>query len=488
MNLPARQRVLVAHHWPLQRQRAQMFAADEFYLTPHPHQLPNALQLPQGEMDMAAVLKQLPRGWQPDLFVAKVDAFFNLVPRNLAALNCPKVLVLGDSQHGKAPLTRLLQYTQAEAYDVYISDHKRHHLWYFHLAGIRPLYWLPGLITFNPPPADLSARAFDNAQLSQLNWPQVTTFLGQIGQFHPRRQRIVEHLRERGVQNFLYGRLSHQDCYKAYAAAGLSLNVSLNGDLNCRTLEILAAGGLLLADQLSEESGIDLLLEPGRDYLRFAHLDELSARLAEYRANPEAMQACRQSGHRRYTEEFSPAKIQTQFSRIISGAEPEARFSSRSIQRIQHASKTAPLSLQRLRLYEIVQELHRQREWLSVYADADFVSPEDLLDLPRLELSLSGWQAARQQALLPYLDASGQRQRVRWHNQGPEARNTLWLSNDCSPQRLAQLVENGGMMLFTDAAAFARASAEPQWLALRQRVSDAGHGLFLLDVRKKKTA
>ncbi len=97
--------------------------------------------------------------WKPDIFIAKVDSFFNVVPRNIQALDCIKILILGDTQHGIKPLEKMIEYAQSEPYDFYISDHKRHHLWYYHLAKIKNLFWLPGLF-LNPPSGNLTTQNF----------------------------------------------------------------------------------------------------------------------------------------------------------------------------------------------------------------------------------------------------------------------------------------------------------------------------------------
>ena len=459
MNLQSPQtRTLLLHHWPLDRQRPHMFSQDEFYLTCYPSDLPNALVFPgKSHVDMAQVLQYLPTGWQPDLFIAKVDAFFDLVPRNLAALKCPKVLVLGDTQHGTAPLRNLLRYIQAEPYDFYISDHKRHHLWYFHLSGVAPLYWLPGLISLKPPSVQSLTETFQTPDFNQMHWPGKINLLGQLGH-HPYRQAVVDYLHKHQLQGLAQGIAVQDDCFKVYARSLISLNISLNGDLNCRILEVLAAGGFLLTDKLSEESGLDLLLEAGKEYAYFANFDELRDKLVFYKKNPQQAQTIAQAGYRRYTQSYTPAHMQARLERIINGQTIEDRFTRHSIKRIQHCP-TKPLTEQRLALYEAVQELHRQLNSVSIWVDLTWetLAVEDFLDLPRLHLTLANHSPAQHKQLSKYLNASGQKQRVKFAQpkQLPE-KHQLVITEYGHSALLQRFIKHGFMLILADLPSFQR--------------------------------
>ena len=148
-------RVLISHHWPFEKQRHPIFSENEIYLTSSPAKARNVYNVPlNSSVDIGKFIKTLPGDWYPDIFIAKVDSFFNIVPYNVNALTCPKILILGDTQHGINPLNQMIKYAKSEKYDFYVTDHKRHHLWHFWTAGIRNLYWLPGLF-LNPPSPDL---------------------------------------------------------------------------------------------------------------------------------------------------------------------------------------------------------------------------------------------------------------------------------------------------------------------------------------------
>lgn len=242
----SKQKILYSHHWSyIERQRHPIFSHDEIYITSYPDQADKIINLPIGtSYDVREILTENYPNWQPDLFIAKVDSFFNVIPRNVTALDCPKILILGDTQHGVKPLERMIEYAKSEKYDFYITDHKRHHLWYYYLARIPNLYWLPGLF-LNPPQGDLKTIDFEDSTIEPDFFTDKVIFVGQASKFHPRRKAILEYLHQQ-IPNFWSGRLSQRDSLKAFSQAQISLNISLNGDLNLRFFEIISAGGFFV--------------------------------------------------------------------------------------------------------------------------------------------------------------------------------------------------------------------------------------------------
>ncbi len=407
-------KVLLSHHWSFYQQRYPIFAHDEFYVTSSTSEHSKVINLPiNSSYDVEALLEKLPSNWHPDLFVAKVDSFFNLVPRNVEALKCPKILILGDTHHGFNPLNKMIEYAKSEKYDFYITDHKRHHLWYYWLAGIKNLYWLPSLFLY-PPDKDFQQQTFRNPKLNNSFFQGKTVFVGQAGKYHPRRRKILQDAKD-NLTNFWFDQLSQRDSLKVFAAADISLNISLNGDLNLRTFEILSARGFLLADKLTDESGINLLLNEGEEYESFSNLEELAEKIHYFSKSPEILAEYRQKGHSRYLNEYSPQRMVEILSQLVQGGTIEDRFTTKSINRIQHCRDTE-FSRARISLYQVIQDLHRDWENVEILLDAriKFTSAADFLDLPRVKVTLTNYDDAYVNALEPYLRQSGNHQRIRF--------------------------------------------------------------------------
>ena len=68
------------------------------------------------------------------------------------------------------------------------------------------------------------------------------TFVGQVGRFHPYRRWVLQQVQAAGLPlETLRGTLAQTA--DIYADSQITLNISLNGDLNLRVFEALAAGG-----------------------------------------------------------------------------------------------------------------------------------------------------------------------------------------------------------------------------------------------------
>jgi len=419
-------RILLSHHWHFQQIPAGRFSQDIRFIS-HDGLRPagdsRVTTVPFGQrFDVAELVEQIPGGWEPDLFIAKVDAFFNQVPVNVGSLKCPKVLILGDTQHGEKPLQRMIQYAKSEQYDFYITDHKRHHLWYFYLAGLRNLYWLPGLFLNPLMFFDLQKEgAFgqhilqppENIKISPESFQDKMVFIGQHGQFHPRRHRIINRLSQR-FPYFVAQQLPQYDSFLAYNHAPVSLNISLNGDLNLRVLEVIAANGLLLTDQLSDESGLSLILEEGRDYAAYSDIEELEVQIEHLTRSPDLLKGLRKNAFEKYLEDLSPQVMQNRLFELVDGGSIDKRFSVDSVNRIQLIEKQ-PLDMRRIKVYEIIQDLHRNQETVDILFDAEFSlsSVADFMDLPRVNIFVYNYDESYVNRLSGYLVATGQVSRVK---------------------------------------------------------------------------
>jgi len=408
LNPFAKKKVLVVHHWTYAFQRKPVFSDNIFYVCSKNEKHKSVINVPRNSIvDIGGLVQELKKrfNWVPDLFVAKVDAFFRMIPSNISALECPKVLILGDTQHGNNPLTNMIDYATSEKYDFYITDHKRHHLWFYYLAGIKKSYWLPGLF-LKPPQPGFEKQPFSAAELNSDLLANKAVFIGQARQFHPRRVRILKKL-QTAIPYFSSGMMPQADALKAYNLADISLNISLNGDLNLRCMEIISAGGLQISDRLSDETGLNLLLEEDEEIILFDSEDEILEKIHFYHNNKDLNKKIRENAFQRYKKEYTPEKMLNLFYDIINNKEIEERYTSASLARIKYIPDSF-FSPERIRVYEFVQEQHKNTEFLKILFDGrvDFSSPEDFLDLPRLEIVLINLSIEKTKRLEKYIQVA----------------------------------------------------------------------------------
>lgn len=325
-----------------------------------------SLKTPLGEYDLAAVAARLPADQKPDLVVCLVDASRRNVPRNLRAIGCPRVLLVADTHHMNSPIIGMLRYVTAEPFDRVVFLYDRHHAAFFYAAGLRNIFWFPGL-TF--PHSDAAVRGARHDERAGR-----VAFVGQAGRFHPRRARLLEAMAARKLPLDLR-QGSQAEGLGFYGSSLAGFNASLNGDLNLRIFEMLAAGAAVLTDRLAPESGLDELFTEGREIVTYTspeHLVEMAAHLITH---PSEARAIGEAGARWFDERFNEAKRREAFRRLACDGvaafplpfdrDPPTFFGGNS-----------DLLLRSLIVYERLQELHRTQE--TVYVALDSSVPTDI--------------------------------------------------------------------------------------------------------------
>jgi glycosyltransferase involved in cell wall biosynthesis len=340
-----------------------------------------SLATPVGEYDLAALASRLPPEQQPEAVVCLVDSSWRNLPRNLAAFKCPRVLLVADTHHQTSPIVGMLRYAVSEPFDRIVFLYDRHHLNFFASAGLRNLYWYPGL-TF--PFGDREVRAARKAK----RVPQIA-FAGQSGRIHARRGQLLEKLVESGVP-LMAKALPQQAGLNLYGASLIGFNASLNGDLNLRVFEILATGATLLTDRLAPDSGQTQIWREGQEILTYGSAGELAEMVRVGLDHPQVTAAIGRAGAAWFDEKFSLEQRRANFLRLVhDGIEvPEFALPGTLPPRVYFAGDTDRL-IDTLTVYEGIQELHRVSETVQVELTAEV--PADIAEmcatLPRVAIS-----------------------------------------------------------------------------------------------------
>ena len=333
---------------------------------------------PAGEYDLAAVAARLPADQQPEAVVCLVDASWHSLPRNLQAFRCPKVLLVADTHHLNAPLAGMIRYAQSERFDRIVLLYDRHHWEFFAAAGLKPLYWFPGL-TF--PHDDRTVAAARSAVARE---PRIA-FVGQTGICHPRRMQLLSQLHAHSLPLSVRA-VAQREGLGFYGSSAIGFNSSLNGDLNLRVFEILAGGAMLLTDELAPAAGLADVWRSGRDLVTYASAAELVEKARHAMAHPEETVAIGAAGARWFDEHFSAAVRQAAFQRLVMDGTAPAMFPVPPS--APAATRPAALGPRLVAGYEYLQELHRNLD--RVIVQLDDTVPEAFArlcaTLPRLEV------------------------------------------------------------------------------------------------------
>jgi hypothetical protein len=353
-------------------------------LTPHQNpshrfialDAPENANLARGPFDIEVAMAKVPRDFRPDVLMLYSTSALRPnppVPTNASKLGIPVVLKLTDSHHQQYPLEKLIDFARQINADYTWTSYDRHHLGLLQLAGLRGLFWFP-------PAYVITLDILSSLRYGGPREPKAI-FRGTVGASHVFRSHLFNTATSQGLQVDV-GRkpfvLSLQDSIDAT----ITINASLNGDLNRRFFETLAVGGFLLTDALAPESGIADLFSPGEHFDTYSSQQDFVDKCNYYLAQPELAAQISERARARFLAELNPQRIVDKFYRHVTHGTP--------IHPAFHAVKAAATNSiysppQRIFIYEIFQELQRINAYLRYQATGlDNALAQDLLTLYRL--------------------------------------------------------------------------------------------------------
>jgi hypothetical protein len=354
---------------------------------------PRCLQLPRGRFDIQRLLTQLPAHWQPDLIClsSSLAQTYNApIPTGLKQLSCPSVLKLYDSHYPGSQLQRLVAYAKAVDCTHNYVIYDRHHLHFYQEAGLSNLFWMPSSLSI--PNVSVSPVQENHKQHDVI-------FCGSVGNIHPYRSYLLKRLQASDI-DIKITPSTYTESFQTYfewlfqqiGAAKIVFNCSMNGDSNRRTFEVLMAGGFLLTDRLSVESGLSLLFQEGVHLEYYGCEQELVDKIQYYRAHPTKAAEIARQGHAQFMQHYQPQALQDLFYRFLIDRQPLLDlYSVNTDPRGTPLPQSNPLSQEfrdRISLYEFLQEIHWLNPHVSVlyYQAKNQALVADLKDLPRLTL------------------------------------------------------------------------------------------------------
>ena len=337
------------------------------------------IRTPVGAYDVKLIMeRRLPSTQTPDLVVVKADATGRNYPINLKSLKCPKLLILGNTQHLKTPIQSLLKYALQENFDFIMTDHKRHHLHYFKEAGFEKVFWLPG---FN---------IYPHKQPYYENKTYEISFVGQAGRWHPYRKYVLQYLTANGIKINQF-QTPQDRAAEIYAQSLINLNISLNGDLNLRVFEVLSSGGFLLTDRLSKESGLDIIFKDGEHLVCFNDEKDLLDKIQYFLKNPDEARAIARNGYEEFKRNHTPEKKIKELMDVIFHGKQNPLYDIQKEKRSVYVKSDSSTELMpRVATYEFFQEMHLKEKAPAIlfWPGVDGKLACDVIDLPRLQLCI----------------------------------------------------------------------------------------------------
>lgn len=336
-----------------------------------------AVNVPSKVYDVQVLIDQLPHGYHPEVVqVTARDLSYR--PQNLVKFGCPSVMKLGDTGHwGNGSISHMVKYAKELQCDYHWCYQNPQHLHFFAEVGLKNVFWLPGTIGTPLPILNLCAEHKHGM-----------IFRGSLQVVHEQRRRILDFLASSGLP-INTGTASYDQCLEDYAQSTISFNCSGNGDLNRRVYEILLAGGFLLTDRLSAQTGLYAMFQEGVHLECYGDEIELVEKAKYYLSHPEKAREIAERGHRELMDKYSPAIAKQMLHNAIFDGNLDPLF------RLGHDDRSSLLAqpyaevLKRIRIYELVQELQALNSRLNILCaglkNERILS--DLSDLSRVELN-----------------------------------------------------------------------------------------------------
>ena len=330
---------------------------------------------------------RLPPEQMPDAVVCLVDSSRVSAPRNLHLVPGPKVLLVADTHHLKRPILGMIDYIVSQAFDRVVFLYTRHHLDLFRAAGIRNLFWFPGL-TF--PHGDAVVKAARRAGRESR-----IALVGQVGSWHERRLRLSGLLVDRKLPLTVVSK-AQQEALDYYGSSLIGLNVSLNGDLNLRCFEIMAAGGAAFVDRpaLARIRAGKVYGRRGRGLLHLRHAGgNWSSGPASFLPDRPRLGLPGEAAAAWFDAHFNEKRRRAAFASLVCDGRAPTEFAEREPLRPVFSSSRHPEQTRTaLQVYEEIQEVHGQQESLRIVFDPGVPANFERLfrTLPRVEIARIG--------------------------------------------------------------------------------------------------
>lgn len=154
----------------------------------------------------------------------------------------------------------------------------------FQQIGHRCVHWLPLACDDGIHNVHLKARPYD------------VGFVGKLGMRGTPRHEILSSVLPKYRTNDYLKYYSPQDMAVIYGQSKIVLNVSINGDVNMRVFEAMAAGALLITDRIG--NGLSELFEEGSHYIGYSTIPEAMEKLWYFLDNSAERKRVARAGQR----------------------------------------------------------------------------------------------------------------------------------------------------------------------------------------------
>jgi hypothetical protein len=241
----------------------------------------------------------------PKVIIVHVDEFQTNLPVDIDDFNCKKIMILGDTHQSSQGLNKVHGYFLEHSFDYYLADCKKNHLHFFYESAPERNY------IFFP--------CFRNRfEVKKFNYKKkkAISLIGQLKSTHPYRFELAEKLKTNGLP-VIISEASQPQAAGIYSDFLINVNISLNNDFNMRFIEVISAGGFLLTDRISKQTGYEDVFKENEDFVFFESDQDLLEKIRYYYKHPEKALKIARSGWEKYNLNWSIKKRRRIFENLI---------------------------------------------------------------------------------------------------------------------------------------------------------------------------
>lgn len=220
------------------------------------------------------------------------------------------VCIVGDTHHGNNPITGLAEWLiKSNIRTIALKQTLKHAIIFenigFHV--IRLPYYAHEVSLIKP-----RAHYFERM-----------VFVGSMGSLHTKRTYYLKALKSRGLPIDICS-LPRKRTFSAYNAYACAFNMPLNGDINYRIWETMAAGSVCLTESIPRNIEVDTLAKASESILTYSNLDDCCSKLETILKNPSLRMKIANNAYRIMLKAKQESKNLTILVDAILSQEPAA--------------------------------------------------------------------------------------------------------------------------------------------------------------------
>ncbi len=297
-----------------------------------------------GTTNLEPILEKVSDIFYPDILICWFDNFGNKLT-NIKCFDGIKVMLVGDCHHLHRSIEKNVHYALQENFDFVISGDRRL-VNIFEDVNPRKNYWFPGL------------KSQEKLIKPLLNPEKKIVHIGQTSKFHINRNMYLSII-EDSLLPLKYISISKNRVFDVYNQNALTLNISLNGDMNGRWFQVPGAGGVLVANKLCENTGYNKIFSED-EVPTFSSPTEAISILKKFINNSDLRYETALKAHNKYNNTLSRAIVLEEFWNLINSKKIDPLFLTTSFNKLSKIKlKDKNLNWDNLIVYQTIQECIR---------------------------------------------------------------------------------------------------------------------------------